>query len=187
MIDRYRAEFIADGLDTRYSSLGRNNRMDYPTFGQLMLATDRAGHQISFLADEDAFQFVRSLQIANRIVPVVGNVAGDKAVKAIGAYATEHSLNVSAFYLSNVEQYLLTRDGGFDLYAKNVKTLPHDSTSVIIRSYFGRFGTTHPLFVPGVSSISTSMIEPIDTFLRAFAAGEIRTYSDLVFNGYVTP
>jgi hypothetical protein len=187
MIDRYRAEFIADGLDTRYSSLGRNNRMDYPTFGQLMLATDRSGRQISFLADEDAFQFVRSLQLANRIVPVVGNVAGDKAVRAIGQYAAEHSLNISAFYLSNVEQYLLTRDGGFDAYARNVRTLPHDSTSVIIRSYFGRFGMTHPLFVPGVSSISTSMIEPIDTFLRAVAAGEIRTYADLVFNGYVTP
>jgi hypothetical protein len=187
MIDRYRAEFIADGLDTRYSSLGRNNRMDYPTFGQLMLATDRSGRQISFLADEDAFQFVRSLQIANRIVPVVGNVAGDKAVRAIGQYAAEHSLNISAFYLSNVEQYLLTRDGGFDAYARNVRTLPHDSTSVIIRSYFGRFGMTHPLFVSGASSISTSMIEPIDTFLRAVAAGDIRTYADLVFNGYVTP
>jgi len=187
MIDRYRAEFIADGLDTRYSSLGRNNRMDYPTFGQLMLATDRAGRQISYLADEDAFQFVRSMQLANHIVPVVGNVAGEKAVKAIGAYATEHSMNVSAFYLSNVEQYLLTRDGGFENYARNVKALPHDSTSVIIRSYFGRFGTVHPLFLPGISNISTSMIEPVDTFLRAFAAGEIRSYSDLVFNGYVTP
>jgi hypothetical protein len=82
---------------------------------------------------------------------------------------------------------LLTRDGGFDAYARNVRTLPHDSTSVIIRSYFGRFGMTHPLFVQGVSSISTSMIEPIDTFLRAVAAGDIRTYADLVFNGYVTP
>jgi hypothetical protein len=187
MIDRYRAEFIADGLETRYSSLGRNNRMDYPTFGQLMLATDRAGRQISFLADEDAFQFVRSLQLANRIVPVVGNVAGEKAVRAIGAYAAEHSLNISAFYLSNVEQYLLTRDGGFDTYAKNVKALPHDSSSVIIRSYFGRFGGPHPLFVPAVSNISSTMSEPIDTFLRAVASGDIRTYSDLVFNGYVTP
>lgn len=187
MIDRYRVEFIADGLETRYSSLGRNNRMDYPTFGRLMLATDRAGRQISFLADEEAFQFVRSMQLANRIVPVVGNVAGDKAVKAIGAYAAEHSLNVSAFYLSNVEQYLLTRDGGFDVYARNVKALPHDSTGVIIRSYFGRFGMSHPLFVPGAGNISTSMIEPIDTFLRTYAAGEIRTYGDLVFSGYVTP
>src|SRR5690349_11789746 len=116
-IDRYRAEFVADGLETRYSSLGRNNRMDYPTFGQLMLATDRAGKLIGYLADEEAFQFVRSMQLHDRIVPVVGNVAGDKAVKAIGAYAREHGLKVSGFYLSNVEQYLLTRDGGFDEYA----------------------------------------------------------------------
>ena len=187
MIDRYRSEFIADGLETRYSSLGRNNRMDYPTFGQLILATDRAGKAIGYLADEDAFQFVRSMQLHDRIVPVVGNVAGDKAVRAIGEYASEHGLRLSAFYLSNVEQYLINRDGGFDEYAHNIKALPHDSTSVIIRSYFGRFGMTHPLYVPGRYTLSTSMIEPIDSFLRRVAAGEIRTYADLVFNGYVKP
>ena len=187
VLDRYRAEFVADGLDTRYSSLGRNNRMDYPTFGQLMLATDRAGKAIGYLADEDAFQFVRSMELHDRVVPVVGNVAGDKAVKAIGTYAREHGLKVSAFYLSNVEQYLLTRDGGFDEYAANVKALPHDSTGVIIRSYFGRFGTAHPLFTPGRGTISTSMIERFDSFLKRFQAGEIRTYPDLVFSGFVQP
>ena len=36
MIDRYRAQFVAEGLDTRYSSLGRNNRSDYPSFGRLI-------------------------------------------------------------------------------------------------------------------------------------------------------
>ena len=187
MIDQYRGEFVADGLETRYSSLGRNNRLDYPTFGQLILATDRSGKAIGYLADEDAFQFVRSMQLHDRIVPVVGNVAGDKAVRAIGAYAAEHRLHVSAFYLSNVEQYLITREGGFDEYARNVGRLPHDSTSVIIRSYFGRFGMTHPLYVPGSYTLSTSMIEPIDSFLRRVASGEIRTYADLVFNGYVKP
>jgi hypothetical protein len=187
MIDRYRGEFVADGLETRYSSLGRNNRMDYPTFRQLILATDRSGRAIGYLADEDAFQFVRAMQLHDRIVPVVGNVAGDKAVRAIGEWATEHNLRVSAFYLSNVEQYLINRDGGFDEYARNVRALPHDSTGVIIRSYFGRFGMTHPLYVPGAYTLSTSMIEPIDSFLRRVAAGEVRTYADLVFNGYVKP
>lgn len=187
MIDRYRGEFVEDGLETRYSSLGRNNRMDYPTFGELILATDRAGRAIGYLADEDAFQFVRAMELHGRIVPVVGNVAGDKAVRAIGEYATEHGLRVSAFYLSNVEQYLINRDGGFDEYVRNVKALPHDSASVIIRSYFGRFGRTHPLYVPGRFTLSTSMIEPIDSFLRRVAAGDVRTYTDLVFNGYVKP
>ena len=187
VIDRYRAEFIADGLETRYSSLGRNNRMDYPTFGQLMLATDRAGKAIGYLADEEAFQYVRSMELRDRIVPVVGNVAGDKAVKAIGAYARDHGLKVSAFYLSNVEQYLITRDGGFDEFAANVKALPHDSTGVIIRSYFGRFGVAHPLFTPGRGTISASMIERLDSFLRRYQAGEIKSYPDLVFNGFVQP
>jgi len=187
VIDRYRAEFVADGLETRYSSLGRNNRMDYPTFGQLMLATDRAGKPVGYLADEEAFQFVRSMQLRDRIVPVVGNVAGDKALKAIGGYAREHALKVSGFYLSNVEQYLLTRDGGFNEYAANVKTLPHDSTGVIIRSYFGRFGMSHPLFTPGRGTISASMIERFDSFLRRFQAGEIRSYPDLVFSGFIPP
>jgi hypothetical protein len=187
MIDRYRATFVAEGLDTRYSSIGRNNRGDYPSFGRLMMETDRAGRQISYLADENAFQFVRTMQLNDRIVPVIGNVAGDKAVKAIGQYASERGLNVSAFYLSNVEQYLMGRDGGFDDYARNVKTLPHDSTSVIIRSFFGRFGATHPLYVAGRGSVSTSMIEPINSFLRAFAAGELSNYSALVFDRYIKP
>jgi len=186
-IDRYRAEFVADGLDTRYSSLGRNNRGDYPTFGELIAATDRAGRAIGYLATDDAFQVVRQMENADRIVPIIGNVAGDKAVRAIGAYAAEHGLKVSAFYLSNVEQYLMTRQGGFDVYARNVAMLPHDSTSVIIRSYFGRFGMAHPLYVPGSMSISASMIEPIDGFLRREASGSIRSYADLVFNGYVAP
>lgn len=187
MIDRYRAEFVASGLDTRYSSLGRNNRMDYPSLGQLITATDREGRRVGYLADESAFQLVRSMELEDRIVPVVGNVAGDKAVKAIGEYAAEHHLAVSAFYLSNVEQYLLNRDGGFPEFARNVKTLPHDSTSVIIRSFFGRLGATHPLYVPAAGNLSTSMIEPIDSFLKRYAAGEIRTYYDLAFNGFIRP
>ena len=187
MIDRYRGEFIADGLDTRYSSIGRNNRLDYPTFRQLMLATDRNGRAASYLAEEEPFQFVRSMEARDLIVPVVGNVAGDKAVKAIGQYATEHHLTISAFYLSNVEQYLLGRDGGFDEYARNVVALPRDTASVIIRSYFGRLGMVHPLYVPGPGNISTSMIETMDSFAKRYTGGELRGYADLVFGGYVKP
>ena len=187
MIDRYRSEFVADGLETRYSSIGRNNRMDYPTFRQLVLAPDRNGHSVSYLMEEEPFQFVRSMENRDQVVPVVGNVAGDKAVKAIGQYATAHHLVISAFYLSNVEQYLLGRDGGFDEYARNVVALPRDSTSVIIRSYFGRLGMVHPLYVPAPGNISTSMIEPMDSFAKRFGAGELRGYADLVFGGYVKP
>ncbi len=189
VIDGYRAEFVSEGLDTRYSSLGRNNRYDYPSFGGLMVATDRAGREISYLADETAFQYVRGMQLANRIIPVSGNVAGYRAMKALTQYVTEHHLNVSAFYLSNVEQYLMGRDGGFDSYAHNVSQLPHDSTSVIIRSYFGgRFGISqHPLYVPFRGNLSTSLVERMDSFNQAYAAGEIKSYLALVSSRYITP
>lgn len=187
MIDRYRAQFVSEGLDTRYSSLGRNNRSNYPSFGQLIVATDRAGKQRGYLADENAFQLVRGMQLAGRIVPVIGNVAGDKAVRAIGQYANERRLKISAFYISNVEQYLMNRDGGFDDYAKNVKALPRDSTSVIIRSYFGRMGMQHPLYVPSAGNLSTSVVEPIDAFARAHTAGELWSYEQLVMSRYIKP
>lgn len=188
-IDGYRSEFVSEGLDTRYSSLGRNNRNDYPSFGGLMVATDRAGRQIGYLADENAFQFVRRMQLADRIIPVSGNVAGERAMKALTQYAVDRHLNVSAFYLSNVEQYLMGRDGGFDSYAHNVSMLPHDSTSVIIRSYFGgRFGANqHPLYVPAPGNLSTSLVERMDSFNRAYAAGEIRSYLALVSDRYILP
>jgi len=186
-IDGYRAEFVASGLDTRYSSLGRNNRSDYPSFGQLIRATDRAGREIGYLADEDAFQYVRSMQRRDRIIPVVCNVAGAAAMRSIARYATENRLVVSAFYLSNVEQYLIQRDQGFDRYVANVRALPHNGSSVIIRSYFGRFGRTHPLYVPGPANVSTSMVETMDSFLHRAAAREIGGYQDLVFEGFVTP
>ena len=187
VLDRYRDEFVHDGLETRYSSLGRNNRYDYPSFRDLILATDRDGRQVSYLATERAFDVMRSMERANRIVPVVGNVAGPHAVRAIGAWARAHDLRISAFYLSNVEQYLMTRQGGFDAYIENVRALPRDSTSVIIRSFFERFGQAHPLAMPNSASRSTSMIEPIDELLREYDAGEIRDYLDLVMHGYVRP
>jgi len=187
VIDRYRGQFVFEGLDTRYSSLGRNNRSNYPSFGQLILETDRNGRQRGYLADENAFQIVRAMQLNDKIVPVVGNVAGDKALKAIGQYANERRLRVSAFYISNVEQYLMNRDGGFEAYAQNVKGLPRDSTSVIIRSYFGRMGMQHPLYVSTFGNLSTSIVERIDTFARAHTAGELSNYTQLVFYRYLTP
>jgi hypothetical protein len=185
MIARYWSEFIASGLDTRYSSIGRDNRADYPNLRDLIVATDRAGRQLSYVANEDEYRYVRSMEIRNRIIPVVGNVAGAKALPAMAQYLTDHQLVVSAFYLSNVEQYLMGRDGGFAQYVENVKKLPRDSASVIIRSYFGRFGRPHPLALPG--NISASMIEPIDSFVRAYDAGELETYTDLAFGRFVQP
>ena len=46
------------------------------------------------------------MQQKNLIVPVVGDFAGPKALRAVGQYLKDHDATLAAFYVSNVEQYL---------------------------------------------------------------------------------
>jgi len=184
VIDRYRAQFVNEGLDVRFSSFNRNNRAGYPNFRRLVLERDRSNRQSNSLVAEQPFQYIKTLQDKDLIIPVVGNVAGDKAMAGIARYARERGETVSVLYMSNVEQYLM-RDGIFPQFAENVKLLPRDSKSMIIRSYFGRFGISHPLSMPG--HLSTSILAPMDSFVKDYNAGRIRSYIDVIERGYVSP
>jgi hypothetical protein len=182
---RIRGAFVVDSLSIRYSSLGRAPRPYHPTYRQLLLEQDREGHQANFLARDDNFQFVKGMEDRNLIIPVVGNVAGEKALLEIAHYVAERGQTVSAFYLSNVEQYLM-RDGSFTKFAQNLKQLPRTDRSVIIRSFFGApFGSGHPLNVPGHTS--TSMLQTFDSFVKEYDAGTLRSYFDLVGRNYLDP
>jgi len=188
-IARIRDAFVRDSLDLRYSSIGRAPRPYHPTYRQLLLERDRSGHQANYLATEDAFQFVRAMEARDRIVPVVGNAAGEHALAAIADLMTERGDKVSVLYISNVEQYLI-RDGGFPQFAENVKLLPRDRRSVMIRSYFGYgygFGTagTHPLNVAG--HYSTQILQTLDAFVATYDSGAVRSYFDLISKNYVAP
>ncbi len=87
----------------------------------------------SFLATEENFRFMKDLESRNMLVPVVGNFPGSKAIRAVGQYLKEKGATVSAFYLSNVEQYL-RQDGIWNDFCANVATLPLDENSTFIRS-----------------------------------------------------
>ena len=84
-IARFHGEFIEAGLSLRFRSHGRAPRFYYPTLRELLLATDVGGRPWSYLASEDDFQFVRSLQARDALIPVVGNVSGPHALRAIGS------------------------------------------------------------------------------------------------------
>ena len=188
-IARIRDAFVRDSLDLRYSSIGRAPRPYHPTYRQLLLERDRSGHQANYLASEDAFQFVKGLEARDMIVPVVGNAAGEHALSAIGQLIGERGEKVSVLYISNVEQYLI-RDGGFPQFAENVKLLPRDHRSVMIRSFFGYgygFGAAgpHPLNVAG--HYSTQILQTLDAFAATYDSGAVRSYYDLISKNYVAP
>ena len=111
------------------------NSVDYQ---RLMLADDGAGANRSFLATEDNFTFMKTLETKNLLVPVVGDFGGPKAIRAVGTYLKERDAVVSAFYLSNVEQYL-QRNGLWYSFCGNFARLPLDDSSTFIYSD-GRVG-----------------------------------------------
>ena len=176
-IERFHGEFIREGLGLRFQTHGRPVQPYYPTYRRLLQERDLAGRQVSFLASEASYRFLRDLQRRGGVVPVVGDLGGDHALRAIGDNLRARRLSVSAFYTSNVEFYL-AQGGTLGRFADNVRALPHDPRGVVIRSYFpGRFGP-HPLARDGYHS--TQLVQSFSEFLAAFADGRVPDYGDLV-------
>src|SRR5207253_9828449 len=94
--------------------------------------------------------------VRNLVVPVVGDFAGNKAIRGVAGYLKSIGATVSAFYLSNVEQFLV-QDGKWNRFCSSVATLPIDETSMFIRSGSGRNG-----FGGGVqNSSATNMLRDL--------------------------
>ena len=128
----YRVFFLA-GTKIQYSPYGSFGGTVQPSYADLMAATDQAGQARSYLASESAFVFVKDLERRNLVVPVVGDFAGPKALRAIGGYARKRGSTVSAFYVSNVEEYL-RQDHIWQNFCANVATLPVEEGSSFIRA-----------------------------------------------------
>ena len=132
---------------------GGNNGVTYAT---LMTADDGDGLNRSYLANEENWAYVKGLEARNLIVPVVGDFGGNKAIRAAARYVKSIDGMVSAFYLSNVEQFLI-QDSKWDTFCSSVAMLPLDDTSFFIRSGRGRNG-----FGGGVqNSSASSMLEDL--------------------------
>jgi hypothetical protein len=116
-----------------WSTGGRGGGRNAPTYWDLMVADDGKGQLRSFLANDENFEVLRALHDKNLLIPVVGDFAGPKALRAVARYLKEREATVAAFYLSNVEQYL-TRENTWYSFCANVATLPLDSSSTFIRS-----------------------------------------------------
>ena len=137
--------FYWHGMWINYSStaqgtFGRGGNNSMAMYGDLMLHTD--GNNVSryYLASEESFRFLKDLHERNVFVPVVGNFAGGKALRAVGKYVRDHGSTVAAMYLSNVEQYL-SQDGIWNDFCANVASMPLDDRSTFIRSSRGGGGT----------------------------------------------
>ena len=132
-IEYVHTAFSYHGPGLSYWSTGGRGGSRAPTYWDLMVADDGKGQARSFLSSDENFEVLKELHEKNLLVPVVGNFAGPKALRAVGRYLKERDAIVAAFYLSNVEQYL-SRENNWYTFCANVSTLPLDSSSTFIRS-----------------------------------------------------
>jgi hypothetical protein len=135
-VEHVYAAFFQYGPAIQYSSGESAGAAYQPTYVDLMVATDTTGRTQGYLTSEAAFGVVKALQARNLVVPVVGNCAGPKAIRAVGAYLKERDSTVSVFYLSNVEQYLRLQRS-WNTFCANVAALPLDDMSTFVRAGHG--------------------------------------------------
>ncbi|MEW6128089.1 MAG: hypothetical protein AB1757_13700 [Acidobacteriota bacterium] len=175
--------FRDEGLSISYrmdSSWG----MNFPTLREILEATDMHGRQGNFLATVDDFEFVRDLHRKNLIIPVVGDFGGKKAIAAVGDYLRKNNFTVTAFYTSNVEQYLF--DGtAFTAFVGNVRKLPLSEKSLFIRAVFLML-YQHPASAVG-NGLTVTLLESMPVFIKDFDAGRYPTYEDLIITNYIAP
>jgi hypothetical protein len=194
-VERVHAVFYRAGPSIDYTfestQLPPRPAAGFPSFERMMIATDgdcgspcltsyslppAPGRSWSFLATEENFQYVRSMQRRNLFIPLVGDFAGPSTLRKIGQYLKEHSASVSAFYASNVEYYL--DDKQQQAFYANVLTLPTDSSSVFLRFISGT-GSVMPWWNPRIGN--TSVVSRIsDLRLAALPDGRMPSYLDLL-------
>ncbi len=78
-------------------------------------------------------------------------------------------------------EFYLWRNRTFGAFAENVAALPRDEGSMIVRSYFDRFSTSHPQAVSGYASVQ--LLQRIEDFVQATESGGWSGYWDLVNRG----
>lgn len=164
--------FFAHGpsITTRAGSGGGGGGANQTTFAELTgYSNDASGTPRSFLSSEENYAYVKDLHARNLIVPVSGDFGGPKAIRAIGSWLQSRGAIVSAFYVSNVEQYLF-QDNKAALFYDNVATLPVNDSSVFIRPYsLRRYGFSMQSLCPIGAFLEKARREPVTSNNAAMA------------------
>jgi hypothetical protein len=172
--------FYLGGPNLTYSGPKPPTRTILPTYEELMTDSDNNGKTHSFIATEENFLAVKQLERDNLIVPIVGDFGGSTAIRSVGRYLKQRNATVTAFYVSNVEQYLFMNESWKSFYG-NVATLPLDAKSVFIRPLINIGGGTYtasPLFRTGFHW--DTLLFPIQDLITAFEAGMVQNYYDVI-------
>ena len=147
-----------------------------PSYRMLMTATDDENNNRSYLGSDEAFAALKDLQERNLIVPLVGDFAGPKALRAVGDWVRDRDAVIDVFYVSNVEQYLFQQGDDWRRFYENVATMPRGRRALFVRSISNRGWRPrqHPY------ARSSSVTSPIEDVLGLFRIGRLQRYADII-------
>lgn len=168
------AAFRDQGPEIRYVFRGTTEA--HPGYEQMMTAADAAGRSWSYLASVEVFEYIRQMHARNVIIPVVGDFAGPKALRQIGAWLRAHDARVDLFYASNVEPYLFGA-GTWKAFYENLNAMPLAQEGVFVRTFFGSTSRECANLRP---TIRTPVVGRLSTLMDAYRDGRITSQCDLV-------
>jgi len=169
--------FVSAGPDLTYNFGPRGvgfGRGRMPSYADLQVEADSARTQRSYMANEANFRALKDAEVNNLIVPLVGDFAGARAIRSVASYLKERKATVTAFYLSNVEQYLFNQGDDWSKFYTNASQLPLDTSSTFIRSVFNGMGT-YGGFMRGEQMLASILAQT-----KAFKEGKLQSYWEVI-------
>jgi hypothetical protein len=115
----------------------------------------------TFLDDQEQFDFIRKLFLTNRVFAFRGDLTGNKTYRQIGEALRHFGIPVRVLYLSNAEKYFDCLEN----YKKNMRGLPFDEKSVVLRTAGGWDIEVAP------DGLYTYLVQPASSFLAFMQDG----------------
>ena len=118
----------------------------------------------------------------NRIIPVKGDFSGTKTINTIASFISERNNVLSMFYFSNVE-YFLFRDNLIDKFVTNIKKLPFNEKSLLVRAFLNTPSQIHP---EGQDrQFFVSIAQSVNSYIKHYDQGRYKTYWDIGTRDYI--
>jgi hypothetical protein len=109
-VDYLCGEFFTRQLDITSVSAALHANLDFvPTMREVIAARETHGVNLHYLTDPGRYGYVRSLQLEDRIIPVLGNITSPQSIAQVNDLLRRNGETVSHVYLSNLEEFLLGR------------------------------------------------------------------------------
>lgn len=153
--------------DKRMRRMYRNNRDMFRWRLRTVERNLKRRGVASWLTDDETYTFVRDMVLGDRVRPLRVDLNESAGMSGIADAARKLDVKIRVVYLSNAEEYW---DSYAEQFEKNLAALPHDDTSVVLRTRLVWHHNRDYIYV----------VQPLDVFLAWLAVPQVKTLEDIL-------